>query len=318
MRVAVTAPLPQAWRQRLEEAHPDVEFLWVSEKELPSHPRAGEVEVLVAYGWRVDRGLLESLPRLKWIQALSAGVDTLPLDDLRARGIILTNARGVHGIPIREYAVGVLLAHARRIPFFWEKQREAHWETGMRTDELYGQRVTVLGTGAIGRAIGEALQFLGVEVVGVNRRGTPVEPFARIYPASSVKEAVAGSFGVVNILPLTKATRNLLNRDIFSAFSPGSVFVNVGRGETVVEEDLLWALDEGPLAAAYLDVFREEPLPSDHPFWRHPKVFLTPHISGQTPRYMDRALPIFQQNLEPFRDGRLEAMINRVSLEEGY
>ena len=320
MLVVSTAKMSENHQLDLKAQFPDLDFqFFESMQDLRQNPRTMQkVEILLTYGEDLDEAILGAFLNLRWIQVLSAGIDRMPHAALLERGIVVTNARGIHAIPMAEYTVGVILAHVRRLPELYLYQREKRWDRTVRVEELAGKKVVIVGTGAIGQAIAARLSVFDVEVLGVNKSGRSAPGFSHIDPIEHIDQALARADGVIVTVPLTAASRHLFNGDRFSAMRRGAFFVNIGRGGVVDETALLEALDNGTISYAYLDVFEIEPLPDDHPFWQHPRIFLTPHVSGRTPLYMTRALEIFKENAPRFLAGEIAALKNHVDLTKGY
>lgn len=223
--------------------------------------------------------------RLKWIHCLGAGVDGvikyLPGD----ADTLLTRTVGPFGEKIAEYCLSYMLRDLQWHTAFERQQARRAWQT-LVPRNLAGQRVVVFGTGAIGRRVAQVLSFLGASVVGVSRRGEQNVHFTRVWSIDDVLNRSTASpiscvDWIINTMPLTSATRNLFE-DKFFAACQGAALINVGRGESVDNEALLRALDAGRIRCAILDVFEEEPLPTDSPLWRRQDIFITPHISAVT------------------------------------
>ena len=320
MHVVATAKISEKHQQALRTMFSDFEFYFFdSMQSLWQEPEVIErAQVLLTYGEDLNEDVLKSFVNLRWIQVLSAGIDRMPHAALLERGIVVTNARGIHAIPMAEYAVGVILSHVRRLPQMYQFQREKRWDRSIRVEELYGKTIVIVGTGAIGQAIAARLLAFGVEVHGVNRHGKDAPGFQKITPIEAIDQALAKADGVIVTVPLTAESRHLFQRDRFEAMKRGAFFVNMGRGGVVEESHLLEALDHGIISYAYLDVFETEPLPDNHPFWDHPRIFLTPHVSGRSPYYMARALEIFKENVPYFLAGDIAGLKNLVDLTKGY
>lgn len=320
MHVVSTAKISEKHQQALRTKFPDFHFYFFdSLQNLSQEPDIiVRAEILLTYGTDLDEDVLKSFVNLRWIQVLSAGIDQMPHAALLERGIVVTNARGIHAIPMAEYAVGVILSHVRRLPHMYQNQREKRWDQSIRVEELYGKTIVIVGTGAIGQAIAARLSVFGVEVHGVNRHGKDAPGFQKITPIEFIDQALAQADGVVVTVPLTPESRHLFHHERFYAMKRGAFFVNIGRGGVVEESHLIEALDRDIISYAYLDVFETEPLPDTHPFWNHPRIFLTPHVSGKSPHYMARALEIFEENVPHFLAGNITGLKNRVDLMKGY
>lgn len=242
--------------------------------------------------------------RLQWIHVCAAGLDKLLFDDLRDSDVVVTNARGVFERPIAEFVVASVLARAKLLHESMSLQREHTWRH-REPALLAGQRALVVGTGAIGREIGRLLAAVGVRVDGAARAGRTGDPDFETVIASSDLAAHAADYDIiVNVTPLTEATRGLFDADVFEAVRPGMHLVNVGRGESVDEDALLAALRAGRVGAASLDVFATEPLPADHPLWDAPGVAISAHMSGDVVGWTDALAQQVVDNLQRWLDGR--------------
>ncbi|RNI24623.1 D-2-hydroxyacid dehydrogenase [Flexivirga caeni] len=217
---------------------------------------------------------------LRWIHVAAAGVDTLLFPKLCESDVVVTNARGIFDRPIAEFVLAAVLAHAKLLREGDKLQREHVWRH-RQTMPLRGQRALVVGTGSIGCEIARLLRAVDVEVTGAGRTARDGDPdFGTVVASTALADHVGDFDVVVNVTPLTDKTRNLFNRKVFAAMRPSAYFVNVGRGRSVVESDLVAALEAGQLAGAALDVFETEPLPSESPLWDLPTVTVSPHLSG--------------------------------------
>ena len=250
-------------------------------------------------------------PRLKWIQTPGAGIDgLLPLDWL-PHDIALTNNRGAHGPKAEEScAMAISLLNAR-LPQMLASQRKRAWEP-VYTTPVAGKTVVVIGFGDLGQGAGRAAKKLGARVIAVTRSGKAARPADRAVPASRIDRVLPLADFVVVTTPLTPETRNLLSRARLDLLKPEASLVNIGRSPVVDYEALREKLAQRTLAGAVLDVFQPEPLPPDSPFWATPNLIVLPHVSCDDPRYVDRLLDFWFENLARFRAGkRLRNLIDR-------
>ncbi|KOP66665.1 2-hydroxyacid dehydrogenase [Bacillus sp. FJAT-18019] len=286
-------------QQKIKEIAPDYELLVSKAKELtPQSIR--EAEILIGWSRSLQEDVLSNDSQLKWIQAWSAGVDKMPLSELENKGIQLTNASGVHSIPITEHIFAMILAYTRNLHLAIRQQSNNKWDTSGSFTELAGKTIVIVGVGQIGSHAAKVAQAFGMRTVGVRHSGKSDPHVEVMYKVDQLEEALAEGDYVVNILPLTSETRGLFDKAKFAAMKDSAFFVNVGRGPTVVTDDLVEALQSGVLAGAGLDVFEEEPLPSDHPLWSMDNVIMTPHMAGDTDRYSERVMDIFLENLQHY------------------
>ncbi|WP_101254669.1 D-2-hydroxyacid dehydrogenase [Streptomyces barkulensis] len=256
-------------------------------------------------------------PRPGWVHTASAGVDRLlGCPELVASETVITNARGVFDRPIAEYVAGLVLALAKDFHGSWELQRQRRWRH-RETMRLAGTHAIVVGSGPIGRAIGRTLMALGVEVELVGRRERPADPeFGRIHAGGALGALLPSADWVVCAAPLTESTTGMFDAAAFARMKPTARFVNVGRGAHVVQEDLVEALLSHRIAAAALDVFADEPLPSDSPLWDVPGLLVSPHMSGDTVGWRDDLARQFCDNFDRWTAG--EPLFNVVDKQLGY
>lgn len=254
--------------------------------------------------------------RLRWVHVASAGVDRLLFPGLVDSDVVVTNSRGVFERPIAEYVLGLLLAFVKDLPRTRDLQRERTWQHRM-TGTLEGRRAVVVGTGPIGREIGRLLTAVGLRVTLVGRTARDDDPeFGAVRASADLVAVVGDADFVVGAAPLTPQTRGLFDRQVFAAMPPTARFVNVGRGASVVEADLLAALGAGEIAGAALDVFEQEPLPAEHPLWSADGMLVSPHMSGDAFGWQDALADLFRDNLQRWRTRR--PLRNVVDKRLGY
>ncbi len=291
--------------------------------------------VEIVYGWGKPVLQAHRFPRLRWLQAHSAGIDYLQPTPLWQSDVLISSLNGVHAVPIAEYALTMMFAFRWQLPLMndlkqqklWPKER---WSLFARP-ELRGQTVGIVGYGAIGRELGRASRALGMRVLASNRTGER-KPFRGYTPPgtgdpdASIPEAIFASAHIKDMLPqcdfvvllapLTPATRGWFAAPLFAAMKPGAVFLNVARGGLVQQQDLIEALRSGHIGGAALDVYAQEPLPPDSALWTLPNVILSPHVAGFTPHYDERAIALFSENIRRYLAG--QPLINQVDRERGY
>lgn len=277
-------------------------------------------DVEIVYGWNkvLCKPLLGSTGQnLKWIQAMSAGVDYMDFEYLKDNNILLTNGSGIHPIPMSESIFGMILAFTRGIFSSIKNQRNKLWDNTAPMTELPECTIMIVGTGQIGTQVGKLAKAFRMRTVGVNRSGQPAEYMDEVILQNDMANHLNKADIIVDILPLTDLTHHFFNNKIFSKMKDNTIFINVGRGPTVNTFDLVEALKNGKLAYAGLDVFEEEPLPSDSPLWNMDNVLITPHIAGFARHFKKRIFEIFYENLQAYVDGQ-ELPRNKVDLDINY
>lgn len=271
----------------------------------------GEAEIL--YAWKFPPQLYAKAQRLKWLQAMGAGVDWAIVPELPP-GVILTRAPGVFGPWMAEYVIGWCSWVTQRVETYREAQRQRRWLDHVLPDRLLGKTLAIVGLGDIGRDIARAALAFGMRVLGVSRRGRLVREAERVYPVGQMARALRQADFVVILLPLTPETHGIIGADAFAAMKPTAWLVNIARGAVVNEAALLEALEQRRIAGAILDVFATEPLPPHHPLWRMDNVVITPHIAG--PSTPEEIAPVFNDNLARYLAGRpLRHVVDR---KRGY
>jgi glyoxylate/hydroxypyruvate reductase A len=285
------------------------------EHEIRYSPDIGDKAAIdYALVWQPDPGLLASLPNLKLIVGLGAGVDHLLRDPALPKGVPIVRLVDPYMTDaMSEYVVlSVLRLHRQDLDYL-AQQRAALWRE--REQKNAAERtVGILGFGTLGQDAGRKLKALGFDVAGWSRAAKEIAGFATYAGPTGLDGLLARSEILVCLLPLTAETAGILNAAAFARLPRGAGLVNAGRGGHLVEADLIPALDAGQLSGAVLDVVGEEPLPGDHPFWRHPRIILTPHVAAET--HPPTAAPIIREAIRRFEAGLPVA--NRVDLTRGY
>ncbi len=276
---------------------------------------APTAEIMV--GWNVTREAIQQAPRLRWIHSTAAGVDQLLFPGLLDREIIITTSSGIHHSLV-EHVFALLLALTRRLHTAIRNQVQHRWERSERTigGEVAGQTLGILGLGRIGTELATKAHAFGMRVIGTKRTPAPVPGVERVLPPDGLSEVLREADAVVIALPLTLETTGLIGESELRTMKPTAVLINVGRGPIVQEAALVRALREHWISGAGLDVFEHEPLPTDSPLYDLDNVIVTPHVSGASPHYMNRAVPVFCENLKAYLRG--EPLRNLVDKVRGY
>lgn len=283
--------------------------------ELESH--LAETEILITlFAWP-DAEMIRQAPQLRWIQALTAGVDFLPLKEIEEQGIILTSGRGIHKIYIAEYAIAAMVNLARNFHLMLRNQLKGKWDRSVPQGEINGSTVGILGLGSIGLEIARKAFMMGMRVIGVKNGPIPLEGVDHVYGPTEMDEVFKQSDYVINLLPDTPVTIGLIDKSLFSQMKKSGCFINLGRGSTVNQADLIDALQAKTIRALVSDVYEKEPLPEDSVLWKLDNVILTPHIAGASPKYLQRAMDIIRHNMQVYVS-RTGEMMSAVNLAKGY
>jgi len=297
--VGIPRPLTEdqekRWRAHLQRADVLLDFDYVRREELPA-----------------------LAPKLRWLQATSAGIGQFVKRmgyDRRMPQTIFTTASGVHAVPLAEFCLMSILNHYRGLTLMQAGQAAHRWERFATTD-LPGKTVAVIGLGNIGREIARLGKTFGMTVVGSKASPSPVANVDRLFRPDELHAMLAAADVVIMTVPHTPATENLLGEDAFAAMKDGAFFINIGRGSTVDEPALIAALQSGKLAGAALDVFAHEPLPPDSPLWDMPQVTISPHSASTSDKENQRITELFCDNLRRFLAG--QPLRNVLDVERMY
>jgi phosphoglycerate dehydrogenase-like enzyme len=308
--LTLTPELNNQYRDRLKAKFPELNVNLV-DHHTKVGPYIADADILVTFAPRLSDDVLRAGANLKWVQALGTGVDNLIDRPVLRKDIIVTNIHGIHGAPVSEAAIGSMLALARDIPRAVRAQDAREWAR-FPARLLHNKTVGVFGIGAIAEELAPKCKAFGMRTIGISSSPRQVAGFDRMHSSTELA-AIAGELDFFVLLtPLTEKTRNSIDAKVFAAMKPASFLVNLARGGVVDETALIEALKSGKIAGAALDVFNEEPLPRDHPFWGMKNVIITTHQGGFCDVYIDYALPTVEANMRCFLSGNIGGMINVV------
>ena len=324
-REAITAALPPGWTVQFMETLSDGSGDGVARVNDELLDAVADARVYMGYG--IPAEVLERGPHIEWVHSGAAGVAGSLHPAMMSRRVHFTNSAGIHAVPMAETAMAMMLHFARGLDIAVRAQREGrwgapeYWAADAPVTELGASTVGVIGFGGIGRAVAARAAAMGSRVLAVRRRDGRRRPTASSIQvdsgAAALDRALTESDYLVLTLPETDETRGIIDRERLFAMKPGSVLINVARGRLVDEDALLDALDPGgPLRGAGLDVYHREPLPSGHPFYSHPRVLMTPHVSATTRGFWTRQTRLITENIGRFARG--EPLLNLVDKAAGY
>jgi phosphoglycerate dehydrogenase-like enzyme len=329
MRLILDAEIRPETVERLRALSPDLEVVDVTHDAAFDVRALADPDVEVIIGSRPPDDLA-GVPSLRWLQARSAGVDHLAADPPWRHGLLVTNAKGVYAVPIGEYVSGMVL-RIHQPAAVWATDQAAHrWPSDAPTliSIVRGTTAVIAGYGSIGREVARQLAALGMRIIAVKprpevRRDDSYRVPGTGDPDGSIPERIVGDADLIEVareadllvvtMPLTDATRGIVSREVIAALPERAWLINVARGALVDEPALLEALRAGRLAGAVLDVFGQEPLPADSPWWDAPNVIVTPHASGHTLAFFDE---LVIENVRRYLAG--EPLLNLVDPERGY
>jgi phosphoglycerate dehydrogenase-like enzyme len=280
-------------------------------KEMPTQAQRADTAAMLA--WGAPPGLLPQMPKLRWVQALTAGVEGwLALPDLPP-SLTLTCARGTHRESMAENILGALFHLTKPYAAIVEDQRHGRWVRRVATP-LAGQTLGILGLGAIGQQVARIAGLIGMHVIGTKRRAEALPGVAEVVSPERTDAVLARSDFVLLLLPATAETDNVINARRLARMKPTAWLLNFGRGHLIADADLVAAVQAKVIAGAILDVFRQEPLPVEHPFWTTEGIVVLPHIGGGHPRRDTAVARLFVDNLGRFLDGRpLNEVVDRAA-----
>ncbi|MFC4373739.1 D-2-hydroxyacid dehydrogenase [Nocardia halotolerans] len=263
--------------------------------------RGADVLFVYDFQTRAVPGAWHAADRLRWLHMGGVGVDAVMFPQLRDSEVVVTNTRRIFDQAIAEYVLGQIISFAKDLPGSIRLQQRHQWRH-RESERVAGTTALIVGTGSIGRTIARLLRTVGIHVRGLGRRARTDDPdFGTV--GDDLHAELPGADYVIAVAPLTPQTRNMFDATAFAAMKPHARFVNVGRGESVVTDDLVVALRNGSIAAAALDVVDPEPLPADHPLWDLPNVVLTPHNSGDFHGWRTEIVRAFTDNFDRWATG---------------
>lgn len=315
MRILVNAKVDRKHLDKIQAGFPKVEVLQTADSQ-EALALVQEAEVLLTWWSNFDEKFLES-PSLRWVHALSAGVDGFLLSPIVEGKIILSNSSGIHGIPISEHVFAMMLSFSRGLHRFGKYQAQNLWRRDLHLAELRGKTLGIVGLGQIGQEIARLGNAFGMRVLAVKRNpGQPLEGVNRVVSMEGLEMVLKESDYLVLTVPLTPETKGFIGARQLELMKPSAILINVARGEVVDQDDLIAALQQGVIAGAGLDVFETEPLDSESPLWQLENCIITPHCAALSPQYMTRATDLFCRNLDAYLRG--EPLPTQVDPKRGY
>jgi phosphoglycerate dehydrogenase-like enzyme len=311
VKVLVVDIHAELYRDRLRAEFAGLDFM-LFHKSAEVSRDLSDIDVMIMFGIEIRDQMLRDAPQLKWIQSLATGVDHFLRCPSLRRDVLITSGRGIHGVPMREHVLYLMLAISHDARRQVEDSQRHVWQRRLWTT-LHGKTAVIAGTGVVGAAIGEMLQALGMHVIGVSRTPRVTRGFDEIVPSDRLRQSASHADYLINVLPAAPDNAALLDAALFGAMKPAAYYISAGRGQTVDEAALIEALRQGRIAGAALEVFQTEPLPADSPFWDLPNVFITPHVGGYIVEYEEFIMPLVIDNMRLFLAGRQKEMTNIVA-----
>ncbi|NIK11565.1 D-2-hydroxyacid dehydrogenase [Alkalibacillus almallahensis] len=316
VNVLTTCKVKSSIKTHFEEQFPDVYFNWQeSIDEARNH--LSEADILITYGEDLIADDIVKAERLSWIMVISAGLDKMPFDQIEAQGIKVTNARGIHAIPMAEYVIAMILQVSRQAKKLMDLEEEHKWDRSVKMTEITGGTMLIVGTGAIGQEVARLAKGFRMKTVGISQSGQLKDHFDECHPNESLHDYLPEADYVIGILPATDETHHYFDSEEFSAMKETAIFLNMGRGQTVNESAIVQSLKDGDFYHAVLDVFEEEPLDDQSPLWDLEQCTVTPHLSGISRHYQPRAFDIFETNLKSYLESG-QLVENVIDPDRGY
>jgi phosphoglycerate dehydrogenase-like enzyme len=316
-KIVITHPLEKNLIDQIKEIIPDWTIIMGKDRDI-WHEHLHDAEIIAGWKKGIEKDCLSPHSKLKWLQTWSAGVDSIPLEMLESRYITVTSANGVHAFPISETIFALMLSLTRRIHTYVKNQQERKWHHSNMKLEMHEKTVGIIGVGTIGKEAAKIAKAFGMKVLGVRHSGKQQDFVDEMFTTNQLDAVLPKCDYVVVTLPLTKETNRLFGAKQFDLMKSSAFFINIGRGEIVVEGDLISALQRGQIAGAGLDVFEQEPLTVDSPLWEMENVIITPHTSGSTEHYNQRVIEnILIPNLQNYISGN-QPSVNLVDYSKGY
>ena len=300
------------YQSGIVEAFPDITVTMVATPE-DAFPHLAETDVLVTFGPMLGEhasNIFQQATALKWVQAMGTGVDGIVDVQTLSDDVIVTNVHGIHGAPVSEAAISLMLAMSRDLPLYSRQQQKGLWHRPRAPALLEGKTAGIFGIGSIAESLAPRLKALGMKVIGISSAIRDIEGFDSVIHRDHFLDLAGDLDHLILLTPLTDATRNIIGREALAAMKPSAFLINVARGGIVDESALVEALKEGQIAGAALDVFAIEPLPSEHPLWCMDNVLITPHTGGFNDAYPRLALPTLIENMKRFLAGERKDLMN--------
>jgi len=299
------------YRERLTARFPDITFhVFKSGKD--AFGVADRVEVIIGLDHHIPRELIAAAPKLKWIQALTTGTDTLTRPGMMPPHVILTSTRGIHGPQMSELAFLNMIALQRDFRKMQRNQAAAKWEQ-WNQPILDGKTIVIVGMGLLAEHLAERCKLFGMTVIGVSDGRTKGPHFDEVAPRRRLVEVAARADFLMLLVPYSAATHHLVSRDVIAAMKPSAFLINLARGGVLDEPALIEHLRSGKIAGAALDVFSAQPPPPDSPLWKMENVIITPNVGGRSDVFVKQTMTVLEPNITAYKEGRLKDLRNIIA-----
>ena len=291
------------------------EIIFKDERDISFSDDMEDADIMVCFD-PFNKLDISMLPKLKWIQLLSAGINQVPVDKVLNQNIILTNNRGGYSIPIAEWIILKTLEMYKNSKEFYEKQKNKNWKIDTSLLEIYGKTIGFIGTGSIAQEAAKRFEGFGVDIIGINASGKKAEHFHECFCVDKLDEIVNQCDVLIVAAPYTEESHHLIDENVFKNMKDGTYLINIARGSIIDEEALIRNLKSGKIKKAALDVFEIEPLPENSPLWNMDNVIISPHNSWASEMNFRRRYEIAYKNMKRYINN--EDLINIVDLKRGY
>lgn len=303
-------PFAERYRKRLEPQFPELTFQLALDPDEATES-IKEAHILFAIGHVFGDDFIQHAAKLEWIQSLISGTDTLVALESLKDGVLITSGRGIHGPQMSEMAFLHMLNLARGYPRMLRNQDQRVWERWPQP-LLFQKTVGILGIGVIAEELARKCKAFNMTVYGVSATIREVEGIDRVFLREELPEVASMVDFLIILVPYSPETHKIINGPVISAMKPSAYLINLARGGVLDEDALIEALEAGKIAGAGVDVYNQEPLPENHPFWGIKNLMMTPKLGGMSDIYPEQVMPILEKNLRHFLDGDRHKMVNVV------
>jgi D-2-hydroxyacid dehydrogenase (NADP+) len=309
MYILIATPDAGDYKKDLEARFPEIPmYAVISEEDIRHHVEKMDILVTI---FRVSDELLKQAVNLKWVQAMTTGVNYIINRPSLRKEVIVTSCRGIHGPQMSEMAFLLMLALNRNFQQVVRNQDQRIWER-WPGKLLYQKKIGILGVGVIGEEIARKCKAFGMTVFGMDIVRREIDSVDFFYGPEDLPQVAKEVDYLILVAPSTPETLKIVGTKVLSSMKPTAFLINIARGELVDEEALIQALETGEIAGAALDALSMEPLPKDHPLWRTRNVIITPHVGGMSDIYREQVMPIIEENLRRFLRGERRNLINYI------
>lgn len=307
--------LKNEWIVKFEELVGE-KITFITKNEIKIPIISEKIKVLITRDRDITESMIKNMPKLEMLCVLSAGVERLPFDIIRDRNIIVISTSGISNESMSDYVIGNMINYTSKLQTSILNQKERYWQKFLYTDTLCGKELLIVGAGKIGTAIARKAQAFDMKIIGIRNNPEKSEYFKEILDVNKLDYCLKTADFVVCVLPLTEETVHIFNYDKFKMMKKTAIFMNISRGQLIIQKDLIRALQEEILGGAVLDVFDPEPLERDSELWEMKNVIITPHSSGRIENYLEAAIRVLGENILAYKEDK--KLPNLIDLTKQY